>query len=100
MSTTKIGIQVPDDLDREAGPAYSGYRSDTGMEYELFECVDGIGALIGSSHEDVGLVTWWRTDSLAEGTEWIDDKLVDDEAEQAFAIDGVVVAQTRKVELL
>jgi len=99
MSTTNIGIMVPADLDREAGPVYSAYRSDTGMEYELFECADGVGALIGSNHEDVGLVTWWRTGSLEEGTEWIDAQLVDEEADTALAIDGVVIAQSRTVDL-
>lgn len=99
MSTWKMGVGMPTDLDREAGPVYSGYRSDTGMEYELYECVDGVGALIGTNHEDVGLVTWFRTGSLEEGTEWIDAQLVDEEADSALAIDGVVIAQSRTVDL-
>jgi hypothetical protein len=81
MATTRIGINVPDDLDREAGAVYSVSLStiepdgdDLEWEAELFECTDGIGALIGTNGS-TGLVTWWRTGSLDEGMAWIDEQL-------------------------
>ena len=75
MSVFKVGVRIPDDLARDEPPVYSAYSSDTGMEYELHECTDGIGALIGSSHEDIGQVTWWRAVSLEEGMAWIDSQI-------------------------
>lgn len=75
MSVSRIGIHVPADLNREAGAVYSASNSATGLEFELFETTDEVGALIGYNHEDVGLVTWWRADSLEEGMGWIDKQL-------------------------
>lgn len=81
MATTRIGIHVPDDLDREARAVYSASLSSVGperddleWEAELFECTDGIGALIGTNGS-AGVVTWWRTGSLDEGMAWIDEQL-------------------------
>jgi hypothetical protein len=45
------------------------------MEYTLYECIDGIGALIGASPDSGGETHWYRTDSLAEGMDWIDARL-------------------------
>lgn len=63
MSITRVGIHTPDDV---GDMIASVYDEDTGMTHEIHTCTDTVGALIGRWHEDVGLVTWFRADSIAD----------------------------------
>jgi hypothetical protein len=63
MSVTRVGIHAPADVGRMIA---SEYNEDTGMTHEIYTCTDGLGGLVGRWHEDVGLVTWFRADTLAE----------------------------------
>ena len=44
------------------------YDDDTGMEYAIYETIEGV--FIGSCHDAVGLVSWWRADSYDEAMAW------------------------------
>lgn len=55
----KIGLHAPSDIGEEVA-FYFG--EDSGMEYAVHESEDGL--IVAASHEDVGLVTYFRADTM------------------------------------
>ena len=70
---TKLGIQVPDGY-RDRDELELVYVAPTGMEYELYAPEDDGTVVMGASHEDVGLVTWFRFQSDADARAWVAER--------------------------
>lgn len=74
MTVSRIGIQVPSDRDEYEDDAdLTEYEELSGMEYSIFEAKDPEvdDVLVATSHDAVGLVTWWRADSTEEAERWL-----------------------------
>lgn len=80
MSITHIGVRVPSDRDHFFDEdSYSERSNLSGMEYNVYEFRgdDSKECLIGTSHDAVGLVTWWRADTFDEAEAWVDKQKED-----------------------
>jgi hypothetical protein len=80
MSVTHIGVRTPSDRSQfHVVDSYGEHEDLSGMEYEVFEHKDDDSkeCLIGTSHDAVGLVTWWRADTFEEAEAWVEQQKED-----------------------
>jgi hypothetical protein len=75
-----LGVRTPSDRSKFYDEdSYSEHEDLSGMEYQVFEHrgEDEMECLIGTSHDAVGLVTWWRADGVDEATDWVEQQAKD-----------------------
>lgn len=80
MSVTHIGVRIPSDRSQFFDEdSYGEHEELSGMEYQVFEHRgdDAKECLIGTSHDAVGLVTWWRADTFDEAETWVEQQKED-----------------------
>lgn len=79
MARHNIGIRVPEGITESV----EEWTRDDGMEFTVhFPEGHEEGdqeVVIGASHEDVGLVTWYGFDTYAEFHDWADLEIVENE---------------------
>lgn len=95
MAVTKIGIHIPLDYVRDSEPVHEDTFGP--IEFQVFASTSGEGYLIGTCHEDVGLVTWWRAEKILDVMEWMDEnrlKIEADECEGHESLDGAHMGET------